>query len=332
MNLFRKRPAAQESTPATPSSGAIEKIVYVTRKTALEGLVERMNSKAQAKFYLEHNQISFDEYDAADQRYQRVRENLQRREPSGLKVQWIERDLLPTFQFGERDLVVTLGQDGLVVNVAKYLTTQPIIAVNPDPARIDGVLTPFREENYRDAIERVVAGRHQLKRLAMVQATLNDGQVLYGVNDLFIGTRTHGSARYSVALAGRQENQSSSGIIVSTGVGCTGWLRSITTGAWHVAQYFGGGGEAPPNTNQISIGWESENLWYTVREPFTSRTTQANIVFGQITPDDKMVITSQMPDSGVIFSDGIEQDFVTFNSGSIAQVGLADRRAHLVVA
>ena len=32
--------------------------------------------------------------------------------PRGLRVQWIERAFLPTFTFGESDVVVVLGQDG----------------------------------------------------------------------------------------------------------------------------------------------------------------------------------------------------------------------------
>lgn len=327
MNIFRRKAAPTSAQ----NQSKIEKIVYVTRKTPLEGLVQKMNSRSQAQFYLEHNNISFAEYDQADQNYQRARKKVEQREPSGVKVQWIDRDLLPTFQFGERDLVVTLGQDGLVVNVAKYLTTQPILAVNPDPARFDGVLTPFRTENYREALDKALAGDYQVQRLSMVRATLNDGQTLYGVNDLFIGPRTHGSARYHVQIGNEWENQSSSGIIISTGVGCSGWLRSITMGAWQVTRYFGIGAERAPTLDDIALGWDSDLLWYTVREPFVSQTSQASMVFGQLALGQEMVITSQMPDYGVIFSDGIESDYLTFNSGTIARVGLADRRAHLVM-
>ena len=39
--------------------------------------------------------------------------------------------------------VVTLGQDGLVANTAKYVGAQPIVAVNPEPGRFDGILLPF---------------------------------------------------------------------------------------------------------------------------------------------------------------------------------------------
>jgi hypothetical protein len=68
-----------------------------------------------------------------------------------------------------------------------------------------------------------------------------------------------------------------------------------------------------------------------VREPFVSRTSSAGIVFGQIARGQELVITSHMPDYGVIFSDGIEADYLAFNSGFIARVGLSERKAHLIV-
>ncbi|SFE62890.1 hypothetical protein SAMN04487969_104252 [Paenibacillus algorifonticola] len=40
---------------------------------------------------------------------------------------------------------------------------------------------------------------------------------------------------------------------------------------------------------------------------------------------------SQMPEDGVIFSDGVESDFLTFHSGLEATIGPADRQGHLVI-
>jgi hypothetical protein len=38
-----------------------------------------------------------------------------------------------------------------------------------------------------------------------------------------------------------------------------------------------------------------------------------------------------MPENGVIFSDGIEADFLEFSSGMVASIGVADRCGRLVV-
>ena len=308
----------------------IERIVVVTRKTQLEELIYRMNAKSQARFYLEQNHISFTEYERSDAQYRRALEVVKRQLPRRFKTQFLDRELLPTYQFGEHDLIITLGQDGLVINVAKYLTIQPILALNPDPTSIDGVLIPFTYSEMQDWLERTLLGQVKIANISMAKAALNDGQTLYAVNDLFLGPRSHGSARYLLEYAGSREQQSSSGLIVSTGAGCTGWLRSITTGAWRVAQYFGASAGGPPDPEKLALGWDSDRLWFSVREPFVSKTSQANIVFGQLKREQKLVITSQMPDYGIIFSDGIESDYLAFNSGAIAEISLAERRAHLV--
>ena len=62
-----------------------------------------------------------------------------------------------------------------------------------------------------------------------------------------------------------------------------------------------------------------------------SKTSGAKIVHGTITKDHPLEIVSQMPQNGVIFSDGIEHDRIDFNSGAIARIGLADQTLSLVV-
>jgi hypothetical protein len=54
-------------------------------------------------------------------------------------------------------------------------------------------------------------------------------------------------------------------------------------------------------------------------------------VFGQVTAQTPLAIESQMAENGVIFSDGIETDFLEFNSGAQAVIGLAERRGALVI-
>jgi hypothetical protein len=39
-----------------------------------------------------------------------------------------------------------------------------------------------------------------------------------------------------------------------------------------------------------------------------------------------------MPQAGVIFSDGLESDFLEFNSGTIARISVSPQRANLVAA
>ena len=96
----------------------------------------------------------------------------------------------PTSSSAPDDIVVALGQDGLVANTLKYLDGQHVLGVNPDPKRWDGVLLPFRPQDLAKVMPEAIAGRRPLKRVTMAKATLNTGEVLYAVNDLFIGPRS----------------------------------------------------------------------------------------------------------------------------------------------
>jgi NAD kinase len=309
--------------------GGIEKIVVVTKKTALEELVERFNTLSQARFYIEHSGVSFGEYQAAHGAYAESLAALKRALPRSVKHQSIDRGFLPTFTFGPRDLVVTLGQDGLVINTAKYLTDQPIVALNPDPARIDGILNPLLVPEAAAALDAVLSRRSRVARVSMAQVDTNDGRSLFAVNDLFIGYKSHGSARYRIRHGGYNEDQSSSGIIVSTGAGSTGWFKSVVTGSLGIAAALSG--KAVPGPRDMGrFDWEAEQLKFCVREPFVSRVTHATCVSGSLGPAEELSLTSWMPERGVIFSDGVEEDFLDFNAGTIATVTLSRRKAHLV--
>ena len=304
-----------------------EKLVVVTRRTRLEELTDRFNTKGQAKFYIERTGGNFDDYEREHDTYQRALDRLRRDLDFGLPRQVIDRALVPTYTFGGHDLVVTLGQDGLVANVAKYAGEQPIIGVNPDPDRFDGVLLPFLPEQAKAAAMRVLERTAVVTRaVTMAALQLDDGQRLLAFNDLFIGTRTHTSARYRIALGGASETQSSSGILISTGAGSTGWMSSVFNMASGVAAF--AGGRSGPS---IRFPWEDPRLLFAVREPFISRHSTATMVAGWIEKDDEIVLESLMPSGGVIFSDGIESDYLDFNSGAVGRARTAAQRAVLVV-
>ena len=71
-------------------------------------------------------------------------------------------------------------------------------------------------------------------------------------------------------------------------------------------------------------------LLFAVREPFKSKRTQTGISIGSIDEHKKLIVESLMPNNGIIFSDGIEKDFLKFNSGSKATIGIAAQFATLV--
>ena len=311
------------------------KIILVTRPTRVMELKRRFNTRAQAKFYVSHMGQDFSDYEREDEHYVNAVAAAQQMLAAFGRLQLIDRSFLPNFVFGPQDVVVVLGQDGLVANTVKYLNGQPVIGVNPDPARWDGQLLPFRLPDVAKVLPEVLARKRTIKSVTMAQATLNTGEKLYAVNDLFIGPRSHSSARYKITFDSKSENHSSSGVIVSTGVGSTGWFKSLLAGASGILQSIGTDNAKSPGRTKLvpksEFAWDSGYLCFTVREPFPSKTTQAGLVFGRVTAKQSLVIKSQMPENGVIFSDGIENDFLEFRSGVRATIAPADRTGSLVV-
>lgn len=309
----------------------LDKIVVVTLKTRLEELVERFNTREQARFYIEHMGLNFADYDQEHETYVRAVREL-RRQLEGLlpKMQVIERAFLPNFIFTPQDLIVTIGRDGLVVNTAKYLHGQPIIAVNPDPARIDGILLPFTPPRAKKGVLQVLDGQAAFASITMAEVELNDGQKLLAFNDFYLGQRTHLSSRYSVTWRHQTEEQSSSGVLVSTGVGSTGWFSSTQNMAAAVTALLLKG--KAPRLPRLRLDWNDPRLAFVVREPFRSKASDVQLTAGLLEPGEELTIESHMPDAGVIFSDGVERDALAFNSGAVATIRTADRKTKLVAA
>lgn len=302
-----------------------KKLILVTRKTRLQELIERFNTHSQAKFYIEHAGGDFVDYEREDDAYRRSLDVLRRSLEFDLRQQLLDRSLVPTFQFHAEDLIFTLGQDGLVANTAKYVGNQPIIAVNPEPSRFDGILLPFSPEQARSAADKVMNSTARIREVTLAEVTMNDGQQLLAFNDLFIGARSHVSALYRISCNDRSETQSSSGVLISTGAGSTGWVSSVFNMAAGISRYCG----AKPGT-AVRLPWEDPRLLFVVREPFVSRHSQASLVMGMLRPGEELSLQSLMPSGGVIFSDGMEADFLNFNSGSSAKVHAAAQHARLV--
>ena len=304
------------------------KVVLVTRRTRLEELVIRFHTLAQAKFYIEHLGQDFHEYEVEHEAYLEAKRVVLEPLSALGRFQAIDRGFLPNFVFGADDVVIALGQDGLVANTMKYLNGHPLIGVNPDPYRYDGILLPFGPKDVRVILGEAMRDERQYKSVTMAMASLGDGQVLHAVNDIFIGPKSHVSARYEIRLGKAVEVQSSSGIIVSTGLGSTGWMKSVATGSLAIARAMGAN---QPKTGYQPQPWDADQLRFAVREPFPSKASSASLVFGVITPAQMLTLVSHMPENGVIFSDGIEADFLEFNAGARAVIGIAGRTGCLVM-
>ena len=306
-------------------TNGIHKVVIIKKKTRLEELVARFNTVDQAEFYVEHMGADFRDYRDEHDNYYKALEAVRNDAKLFARVQEIDNEYIPNLIFGEKDIVITLGQDGLVVNAMKYLNGQPLIGVNSDPLRWNGDLSVFHPDEMRDVIPAVIGNAYRSTDITMAKACTKDGQELYAVNDFFVGVEDHTSARYKISFGEKTENQSSSGIIISTPLGFGGWHKSVLAQFRGMARAFGLG-----EIKERTVGWYEQELIYQVREPFPSVSTRADLVYGSIAGGEKLKVVSNMPEKGIVFSDGVPEDSIEFRSGMEVTIEVADRKGKLV--
>lgn len=279
------------------------RVVFVIRETELELLLARHATLEQARFYLKTRGQDLAELEARHASFNAIIATARSSVPTDWRQTLVRRADLDRFTFAAEDIVVAVGQDGLIPNVAKYLSGQPVVGVNPAPDRYDGVLVRHQVKQLGALLDHVVKRDVTIEARTMVEGVLDTGEKLCALNELFIGHRSHQSARYWIANGKAEEKQSSSGIIVATGTGATGWARSIMEATNH----------------PVRIMPDERALAWFVREPFPSVSTGTSMRSGKLT-GRALQITSHMNDGGVVFADGIEQDFLTFDWGKTLSV------------
>lgn len=269
------------------------RVVLVTRPTGYDGLLARHGTHGQAKWFLEQQGQDIEPLLVQQRAQLDAIDILWRAIPSTWRSTKIDRQDLDRFLFEPEDIVVAIGQDGLVANVAKYLARQPVIGVNP--GGYDGVLVRHAPAGAVALLAPVADRKARLQQRTRVTASTDDGQSLLALNEIYIGHRTHQSSRYTLRAQSRSERQSSSGIIVATGTGSTGWARSIAT---------------TRSTKLPLPSPESGALVFFVREAWPSKSTGSSLVEGIVDEKSAVVVESEMHSGGVLFGDGIESDIV----------------------
>lgn len=298
------------------------RVVLVHRRTELEELIARHGTRGQAAFYLRTRGRRIEDLEARHQEQAAAVVEVS----SGIPADWrrgmVERADLPQFLFGPDDIVVAVGQDGLVANLAKYLDGQLIIGIDPEPRRNPGTLVRHPPRACAGLLALAVrggggepGGGAPARRLTMVTAETDDGQRLTGLNEIYLGQPTHQTARYTLRLPdGRAEAQASSGLIVSTGTGATGWCRS----AWLERK----------SPLVLPAPDEGRLAWF-VREAWPSPATGTALTEGLLAAGQEMEVTAES-DRLVLFGDGIEADTIPLTWGQSARLRLADRSLRLL--
>ena len=295
--------------------GATPRVVLVTRPTHYEMLLARHATREQARFFLEARGPRIGELEEQNERFEQARRLVLGAIPTAWRSARVNRDSLDRFLFEDSDVVVALGQDGLVANVAKYLRGQVVVGIDPDPGVNKGVLVSHDPSEAEELLLAAAASNPDVEERTLVQARLDDGQGLLALNEIFLGHESHQTARYRLDVAGDAEQQMSSGMIVATGTGSTGWAASICRG-------LAGAPELP--------GPSDAALAFFVREAFRSPVSGVGLTSGRVDAEASLTVTSEMDEGGVIFGDGLEADRVEFGFGMRVELSVAEERLRLL--
>lgn len=293
------------------------RVVVVHRRTEYDELLARHGTRGQAAFFLRSRDRDIAEVDARHDAITQARQQVASAIPADWRRGTVERADLAHFLFAPDDIFVVVGQDGLVANTAKYLDGQPVLGLNPEPLVNPGVLVRHPVEACAELLVTVAAGRSQIQQRAMVHATTDDGQQLLALNEAYLGSPGHQSSRYRLELAdGSRERQSSSGVLVGTGTGASGWCRSV----WQERQ----------SALRLPAPQETALCWF-VREAWPSPATGTRHTEGLLTEPQTLRVSAESDDL-VVFGDGIEGDRIPLSWGQTVTFRVAARRLALVLA
>jgi hypothetical protein len=289
--------------------------VVVHRRSELDLLLERHATRGQAEFFLRSRGRTLEDVQARHDALTSALQAVEAAVPTGWRRASVEREDLPRLRFDQEDVIVAVGQDGLVANVAKYLSGQPVVGVDPEPGRNAGVLVRHRASSTVGVLTSLVSGAAVLERRCMVEATLDDGQVLRALNELYIGDSGHQSARYRLFPEVKGgERQSSSGVLIGTGTGATGWCASLVRER----------AVAPPLP-----GPTDERLAWFVREAWPSPATGTTWTEGVLDAGQALTLTAE--GDLVVFGDGLEADRLHLTWGQQLTAAVSSESLALVL-
>jgi len=294
------------------------RVVLVHRTTEYEELVAHHGTHGQAAFFLSSRGRDIAEVAERHRRTRRALAEVTSAIPLTWRQTLVERGDLDRFLFAPEDVLVVVGQDGLVANVAKYLAGQPVVGIDTDPGRNLGVLVRHRPA---DAAALLPAVRTSaMDELTMVEAVADDTQRIVALNEIYLGAAGHQTARYRLGLEGDGgvvEAQASSGVLVGTGTGATGWIRSV----W---QERGAARAALP----LPRPTDDRLLWF-VREAWPSPATGTSLVAGELAASARLTLTVES-ERLIAFGDGMEGDALQLTWGQSVRVGVAGTSLRLV--
>jgi NAD+ kinase len=206
------------------------------------------------------------------------------------------------------DLVLTVGGDGTLLKISRFVNDAAVLGVNFDPGTSEGVLCSATIHDLGEKLARIIDGKFSVKKLTKARVFfINTGQTYDGLNEIYIGSaRPYRISKYILKFGKVEEEQKSSGIIIATGRGSTAWYGSVT---------------------RENFDPEAKELRFIVREPYSGKLIKFNLISGKLDATRKLYVRSKMAYGVVAVDSTIE---VPFGDGEEVEVSISPEPFKLI--
>lgn len=201
----------------------VRRVLLSTKKTALEYFKEHTDFLEDALPKSELKEIRA-RHKAHYESLDRIRKELSER---GILF---SRSYMPYSEyedFRDKDLIISVGGDGTVLNSSQYIEDRtPMLTVRSD-SRSFGTLCEIDAKDFEMALEHIMEGEYDTQNWTRVEGRFGSRRV-FALNEVYVGARHSPTmARYELVYGGKTEAQMSSGVVISTGTGSTGWYANV---------------------------------------------------------------------------------------------------------
>lgn len=186
-----------------------------------------------------------------------------------------------------RDLIIAIGGDGTFLRAAHHIGSTPVLAVSSDIRYNEAFYAQATPANFVRKFKMLLKGKFKIRKLPRLQVKLNGSYLqLMAINEVFVGSRhPYHTSRYWITIHGKKEFQKSSGVLITTRTGSTGWAKSAY---------------------KKSLNIQKNGFGYVVREPYIGRLTKSKLLGGTLPRKDVVKITSSLHE-GIVVIDSSEK-------------------------
>ena len=193
----------------------LPRCVLVERQTEFRDLLARHGTREQARFFLAQRGLALADVEERHLHHEELRARVLGAIPPAWRTATVLRPDLDRFLFAADDIVLVLGP-GRAGGQRRQVPRRPAgDRAQPGAGPLPRRARQPAARGGRRPVRRPDGGRGARSRSGRwCRPASTTARTLLALNEIFVGHRSHQSARYRLAVGDRHEHQSSSGLIV----------------------------------------------------------------------------------------------------------------------